>query len=180
MDNQALARLEALRRHNADRGWVNCDLYRLLYRPELYEVAYERIKSFGRHGRNLRFEWQLRDGQRKAVPFAENTDWTVKTDAFVTYPPNPDLLGWHTHLRTRSKLGFPCLICGTADNVAMHHVRHIRKTGAKKPKGFQAVMRAPNRKQLPVGKGCHEEIHKGEYDGIRLQDLAYDFTARPT
>jgi retron-type reverse transcriptase len=45
MENQALARLEALRRHNADRGWVNFDLYRLLYRPELYEVAYERIKS---------------------------------------------------------------------------------------------------------------------------------------
>src|SRR5262245_12634865 len=45
MENQALARLEALRKHNADRGWVNRDLYRLLYRPELYEVAYERIKS---------------------------------------------------------------------------------------------------------------------------------------
>jgi len=45
MENQALARLEALRRHNAARGWVNFDLYRLLYRPELYEVAYERIKS---------------------------------------------------------------------------------------------------------------------------------------
>src|SRR5262249_14643661 len=45
MENQALARLEALRKHNADRGWVNFDLYRLLYRPELYEVAYERIKS---------------------------------------------------------------------------------------------------------------------------------------
>src|SRR5262245_18728088 len=45
MENQDLVRLEALRRHNADRGWVNFDLYRLLYRPELYEVAYERIKS---------------------------------------------------------------------------------------------------------------------------------------
>src|SRR5262245_59054098 len=45
MENQALVRLEALRRHNADRGWVNFDLYRLLYRPELYEVAYQRIKS---------------------------------------------------------------------------------------------------------------------------------------
>jgi len=45
MENQALARLEALRRHSAARGWVNFDLYRLLYRPELYELAYERIKS---------------------------------------------------------------------------------------------------------------------------------------
>jgi group II intron reverse transcriptase/maturase len=45
MDNQALICLEALRKHNVDRGWVNFDLYRLLYRPELYEVAYEKIKS---------------------------------------------------------------------------------------------------------------------------------------
>jgi len=45
MDNQALIGLEALRKHNVDRGWVNYDLYRLLYRSELYEVAYERIKS---------------------------------------------------------------------------------------------------------------------------------------
>jgi hypothetical protein len=135
---------------------------------------------FRKHGHNLRFEWQLRSGERKFVAFAENTDWTVKTDAFVTRPPDLDLLGWHARLRTRSKLGFPCLICGATDNVEMHHVRHIRKMGERKPTGFQAVMRALNRKQIPVCKGCHEKIHRGEYDGIRLQDLAYDFAARPT
>lgn len=41
-------------------------------------------------------------------------------------------------------------------------------------------MRALNHKQIPVCEGCHEKIHKGEYDGIRLHDLAYDFAARPT
>jgi hypothetical protein len=121
---------------------------------------------FRRHGCNLRFEWQLRDGTRKSVAFAENSDCTVKTDAFVTYPPDPDLLGWHAYLRTRSKLGFPCLICGEGDNVEMHHVRHVRKLGLRKPRGFQAVMRALNRKQIPVCKGCHRKIHLGEYDGI--------------
>src|SRR5690349_20478508 len=45
MENQALHRLEALRQRNADPGWVNTDLYRLLYRPELFVTAYERIKS---------------------------------------------------------------------------------------------------------------------------------------
>jgi group II intron reverse transcriptase/maturase len=135
---------------------------------------------FGRHGHNLQFEWQIRAGERKVVSFAENRDWTVKTDAFVTYPPDPDLLGWHTQLRTRSKLGFPCLICGETDKVEMHHVRHIRKMGLRKPTGFQAVMRALNRKQIPVCKACHRKIHKGEYDGIALHDLAYDFVARPT
>src|SRR5262249_32688579 len=45
MGTSALSRLEVLRRRNADRSWVNCDLYRLLYRPELYEVTYEQIRS---------------------------------------------------------------------------------------------------------------------------------------
>jgi hypothetical protein len=143
------------------------------YRRTMSEV-------FRRHGRNLRFEWVIRDGERKAVQFAENTDWAVRTDAFVTHPPDPDLLGWQTYLRTRSKLGVPCLICGEGGKVEMHHVRHIRKTGVRKPQGFQAVMRALNRKQIPVCRGCHRKIHKGEYDGISLHDLAYDFAASPT
>src|SRR5437660_5476916 len=45
MEDQALIRLEALRKRNADRSWVNADLYRLLYKPDLYELAYEKIKS---------------------------------------------------------------------------------------------------------------------------------------
>jgi hypothetical protein len=134
---------------------------------------------FQRHGRNLYFEWTVRNGDRKTAQFAENTDWTWRTEAFATSPPDLDLLGWQTYLRTRSKLGYPCLICGETEKVEMHHVRHIRKMGARKPKGFQAVMRALNRKQIPVCRGCHQKIHKGEYDGISLHDLAYDFTARP-
>ena len=45
MDYKALQRLEALRKLNADPTWVNRDLFRLLYKPDLYAVAYEEIKS---------------------------------------------------------------------------------------------------------------------------------------
>ena len=38
-------RLEYLRKANRDRQWVNDDLYRLLYKADLYILAYERIKS---------------------------------------------------------------------------------------------------------------------------------------
>src|SRR5262249_15702333 len=98
---------------------------------------------------------------------------------FAKNPVNIDLLAWQTGLRTRSKLGFPCLVCGRGDKVQMHHVRHIRKMGSKKPKGFTPVMARLNRKQGPVCEDCHRNIHGGEYDGISLQDLAYDFAARP-
>ena len=38
-------RLEYLRKANRNRQWINDDLYRLLYRADLYIIAYERIKS---------------------------------------------------------------------------------------------------------------------------------------
>jgi group II intron reverse transcriptase/maturase len=38
-------RLEYLRKANSNRQWMNHDLYRLMYKPDLYVLAYQRIKS---------------------------------------------------------------------------------------------------------------------------------------
>jgi len=43
--SDGLQRLEVIRKLNAKSGWINSDLYRLLFKPELYILAYERIKS---------------------------------------------------------------------------------------------------------------------------------------
>jgi group II intron reverse transcriptase/maturase len=40
-----LERLEVIRKQNANCAWINTDLYRLMFKPELYILAYERIKS---------------------------------------------------------------------------------------------------------------------------------------
>jgi retron-type reverse transcriptase len=45
MSQETLMRLEHLRKLNSNREWVNHDLYRLMYREDLYILAYERIKS---------------------------------------------------------------------------------------------------------------------------------------
>jgi len=42
---KTLQRLEHLRQLNTDRNWINSDLYRLMYKEDLYILAYERIKS---------------------------------------------------------------------------------------------------------------------------------------
>jgi retron-type reverse transcriptase len=42
---KTLQRLERLRQLNADRNWINTNLYRLMYKEDLYIIAYERIKS---------------------------------------------------------------------------------------------------------------------------------------
>lgn len=89
-------------------------------------------------------------------------------------------VGWLAQLCAQQNRGFACFICGETEQVEMHHVRRIRKMRERKPTGFHAVMGALNRNQIPVCKECHETIHRGEYDGIRLLNLAYDFAARPT
>jgi hypothetical protein len=40
-----LSRLASIARLNANPSWVNRDLYRLLFRHDLYLAAYEKIKS---------------------------------------------------------------------------------------------------------------------------------------
>ena len=45
MSQETLERLEHLRKLNSNRQWINQELYRLMYKEDLYIVAYERIKS---------------------------------------------------------------------------------------------------------------------------------------
>jgi len=112
--------------------------------------------------------------QERHITFYNNTDWEKQRNGFLIGRTDVDLLRWSLRLRSRSKLGKPCCICYSTEQVEMHHVRHIRKMGAKKLKGFNAILQALNRKQLPVCAGCHQKIHRGEYDGLRLSDLAYN------
>jgi group II intron reverse transcriptase/maturase len=114
-----------------------------------------------------------RAGQTKTITFYSNADWTVNRGAF-TEQSDVDLVRMQERLRTRSKLGWACCICNADQDVAMHHVRHIRKMTNKHAKGFTRVMAALNRKQIPVCRECHRRIHNGSYDGLKLSDLAYD------
>lgn len=72
--------------------------------------------------------------------------------------------------RTSYKLTKHCAICGSENKVEYHHVRHIRKG---KVAGFLQLMNQLNRKQIPVCQKCHNNIHKGEYDGMTLNQV-YD------
>ena len=45
MTNTAFDRLKHIQKLNTNPNWKNGDLYRLMYRPELYITAYEKIKS---------------------------------------------------------------------------------------------------------------------------------------
>ena len=61
----------------------------------------------------------------------------------------------------------------------MRHVKHVRRTLAKKKSGtcdfYLEAMRLVNRKTLPVCKFHHGLIHAGKYNGESLKSLFNSF-----
>ncbi len=142
-----------------------------------YKMTVKQV--FKRFGKDLSITIEGKDGkQDRQVSFYQNHDWTKNREAFQDGKhPNIDQLQTSITMRTRSKLGKPCCICGTSGKdaqIVMHHVRHIRKLSHKRePAGFNHVLRKLNRKQIPVCEECHRKIHQGSYDGLKLSSLAY-------
>ncbi|TMC21115.1 MAG: RNA-dependent DNA polymerase [Chloroflexi bacterium] len=130
---------------------------------------------FKRYGKAPTVRIKTPDGkQERTVTFYYNHDWKKRRYGFMRNYNKVDPLQWSMKLRARSRLGMPCCICISKSDVEMHHVRHIRKIGEKEPTGINALLRQLNRKQLPVCAPCHQRIHRGEYDHLRLSDLAYN------
>jgi hypothetical protein len=134
-------------------------------------------KVFKRFGKGISVTVRGKDGKEdRIVSFYLTRHWNKDRNAFQSgVHSDIDLVRTGIKMRTRSKLGKPCCICGeTAGQIAMHHVRHIRKLSHKREvAGFQSILRAINRKQIPVCTVCHRKIHRGEYDELKLSTMAY-------
>jgi nicotine oxidoreductase len=136
-------------------------------------------RVFRRFGKDLCIKVAGKDGKGdREVRFFLNQDWSKNREAFQRgNQADMDMLVLSARMRTRSKLGKPCCICGKSaqeTQIVMHHVRHLRKLSQKRePVGFNQVLRMLNRKQIPVCEPCHQKIHQGHYDGLRLSSLAY-------
>lgn len=62
---------------------------------------------------------------------------------------------------TKTSLGATCVICGSEDDVEMHHVRKIRdlKNPNSKLDFFTRQMAPINRKQVPLCQDHHIRLH---------------------
>lgn len=90
----------------------------------------------------------------------------------VTHENFVDYITW-VSLRTQAPFAMPCCICGSMEQIEMHHIRHIRKKAFSdlKEANFLKMMSLRNRKQIPVCRHCHMHvIHSGDYKGGRLED----------
>jgi retron-type reverse transcriptase len=137
-----------------------------------YHTSAARV--FKRLGKNFTISVAAKDGKKdREVSFYLNHDWAKRREAFQTGRHSDiDLIQTTMRMRTRSKLGKPCCICGDGGQIEMHHVRHVRKLSHKRvATGFNRIL--INRKQIPVCTTCHGRIHRGEYDSLKLSELAY-------
>jgi len=66
--------------------------------------------------------------------------------------------------RGRKDLKGPCVVCGSSENIEVHHVRSLRKR-PQKGNFLEDMMPKMNRKQVPLCKSCHLQVHSGRYDG---------------
>jgi len=69
---------------------------------------------------------------------------------------------WNKKL-THTNLLKSCCVCGSTENIHMHHLKHVRdlrsKYSDKRIDFFTLQMRAINRKQLPLCKAHHNAVH---------------------
>ena len=123
-------------------------------------------KLFKKLGNSI--TWKLENG--KTIKFKQEQDMKKTTMNFKisenTYDP---LAPTYYQVRTTKSMLFKdCSICGSKDNIEMHHIKHLR---GEKLKGFNKLMGKLKRKQLPVCKECHVKIHNGTYAGVSLKSL---------
>ena len=161
----------------AQLSWIQYILEYSLAKTLAQKFKISVRKVFKRFGKNITIVIKGSPGKKdRKVSFYLNHDWSRKREAFQPGSlPDIDRIRTAIRMETRSKLGKPCCICGeTAGQIVMHHVRHIRKLSHKRETmGFNRILRAINRKQIPVCTVCHGKIHRGEYDGVKLTELAY-------
>ena len=63
---------------------------------------------------------------------------------------------------TRTNFDKTCTICGCSDNIHLHHVRQIRGLRKNlKLDFFTKQMAAINRKQVPLCRAHHVDLHRG-------------------
>lgn len=66
-------------------------------------------------------------------------------------------------------LNNPCLICGTTEDIEMHHLRHLKNTKDKST--LIRIMSRIRRKTVPLCIPCHNKVHAGKYDGLSLREI---------
>lgn len=120
-----------------------------------------RAKVFKRYGKTLK----VPKGEKDTSEFSlEASLKRIKKFSTKDYHVPYEIFRYN--LRTKNPLNEACSICGSKENIEMHHRRRLKNK--KTNNTFHGIKIAMQRKQIPVCSRCHQNIHKGLYDGKSL------------
>jgi len=109
--------------------------------------------------------WNLEKGIPPTYDPSSGSFATVKDDNFL------DKIKM-VNLRTSASFDLPCCMCGSSDNINMHHIKHVRHTKYElipREQVWARTMSLRNRKQIPLCRECHMNVvHRGKYGGTKL------------
>jgi group II intron reverse transcriptase/maturase len=73
--------------------------------------------------------------------------------------------------RGRRDLKGPCVVCGSNEFIEVHHIKSLKKRPCKN-NFLEDMMVKMNRKQVPLCRSCHQQVHAGKYDGASFKSLS--------
>lgn len=128
-----------------------------------YRMTTRRAIAKLRIGKHFGIRYTTRKGEQKIKLFY-NASFKRRTDVSqfsCDELPNVIMNNATTSLVDRLKANV-CEICGSTDNLEMHHVRKLKDVAHKQP--WEILMHARRRKTLAVCNTCHKKIHGGKID----------------
>jgi hypothetical protein len=119
-------------------------------------------KTFKRFGRDLKFENEK--GKEYKIFRPDNLRMLSENKRFrVNENTNIDQLlsqSWSNSL-TLTQFDEPCVICGTLDNIKIHHIRSVKDIRVK-TRTYTQWVGAFRRKSIPLCKEHHHLLHAGK------------------
>lgn len=133
-------------------------------------------QAYRKFGKDLGCEIKDKKGNTKRIYFEKPKSYESKHIKDLAESKNPMVKlaeVWNGKF-TRSNLFKKCVICGTEENIEMHHVRKIRDLKNPQTLGKDFLTRqmmAINRKQIPICKEHHDKYHSGTMNEQELREF---------
>lgn len=126
-------------------------------------------KSFiSRFGKDISFNVVNKNKENKRIFFTQ-PDYTRRPMLFLGATKFLDpIQPLFYKISTIMPFGLACSNCGSTNGIEMHHVKHI-KTVNVNLNSFDKMMAKINRKQVPLCRECHMQVHNGEYQGKSIK-----------
>jgi nicotine oxidoreductase len=123
---------------------------------------------FAKYGKNLKITKEIKTIKKttyRTIEFLTLTDLRKLNPNINDSVYANDPFRIRPYWRTKAKIYNECCLCGSTEQIALHHinsVKNLKKTKKKDP--HQAIRSTLNRLQIPVCAKCHNDITHGKYN----------------